>query len=108
MRDRSKKGGPSEMRAIIIRSVVRPLKSSGRALGNSFAVGWHMDCQSSQAVRRTCLMFLNQRLGQREPIEAKRANHLAHVESQFCWCDPVVEIDEYGQKIVVHIEVTWH
>ena len=53
-------------------------------------------------------MFLNQRLGQREPIEAKRANHLAHVESQFCWCDPVVEIDEYGQKIVVHIEMTWH
>src|SRR5207249_11244149 len=45
------------------------LESSGRALGNSFAVGWHMDCQSSQAVRRTCLMFLNQRLGQREPIE---------------------------------------
>ena len=37
------------------------LESSDRALGTFFAVGWHMDCLSSQAVRRTYLMFLNQR-----------------------------------------------
>jgi hypothetical protein len=25
-----------------------------------------------------------------------------------CWCDPIVEIDEYGRKLVTHKEVTWH
>ena len=54
------------------------------------------------------VMFLNQRFREREAIETERANQLAHVESQFCWCDPVVEIDEYGQKVLCHIAVTWH
>ena len=53
-------------------------------------------------------MFLNQRFGEPETNETEHANHLAHVESQFCWCDPIVEIDESGQKVVVHMEVTWH
>jgi hypothetical protein len=25
-----------------------------------------------------------------------------------CWCDPIVEVDEYGRKVVMHKEVTWH
>ena len=33
---------------------------------------------------------------------------LNHLDSDFCWCDPIVEIDEYGQKVVMHKEVTWH
>src|SRR5207249_7653267 len=70
IRDRNVTGVQTCALPIYYYSICRSaLESSGRALGNSFAVGWHMDCQSSQAVRRTCLMFLNQRLGQREPIE---------------------------------------
>jgi hypothetical protein len=25
-----------------------------------------------------------------------------------CWCDPIVEMDEYGEKVVMHKHVTWH
>jgi hypothetical protein len=53
-------------------------------------------------------MFLNQRCGTRNPIETESENRLAHVESQLCWCDPIIEIDEYGREVVVHKEVTWH
>jgi hypothetical protein len=53
-------------------------------------------------------MFVNQPLGRRNPIGREVANQLAHVESELCWCDPIVETDEYGQKVVMHKEVTWH
>jgi hypothetical protein len=53
-------------------------------------------------------MFLNQPLGWRNPNSTEGTNHLAHVESELCWCDPIVEMDEYGQRIVLHKEVTWH
>ncbi len=33
---------------------------------------------------------------------------LNHVDSDFCWCDPIVEVDENGQEVVVHREVTWN
>ena len=52
-------------------------------------------------------MFPNQRFRELEATKTECAN-LADVKSQFCWCDPIVEIDDYGQKVVVHIEVTWH
>jgi len=26
---------------------------------------------------------------------------LTHLESDFCWCDPIVEVDENGQEVVV-------
>ena len=54
------------------------------------------------------VMFPNQRFRELEATKTECANHLAHVESEFCWCNPIVEIDEHGQKVVVHIEVTWH
>jgi hypothetical protein len=54
------------------------------------------------------VMFADQRFREPQATETECANHLAHVESKFCWCDPIVEIDESGQKVVVHIEVTWH
>jgi len=33
---------------------------------------------------------------------------LTHLDSAFCWCDPMVEVDEDGQEVVVHKEVTWN
>lgn len=53
-------------------------------------------------------MSLIQPLGRRDPIETEVASQLAHVKSELCWCDPIVEIDEYGRKVVMHKEVTWH
>ena len=53
-------------------------------------------------------MSLNQPLAWPNPIETEVASQLAHVKSELCWCDPIVEMDEYGQKVVMHKEVTWH
>lgn len=33
---------------------------------------------------------------------------LRHIESDFCWCDPMIEVDESGRETVVHREVTWN
>jgi hypothetical protein len=52
-------------------------------------------------------MDVNHRLQERELTETERAHHLAHVESQLCWCDPMIERDEHDRKVIVHIEVTW-
>ena len=53
-------------------------------------------------------MALNQPLRLPDPIRKDVAKPLAHVESEICWCDPIVEINEYRQKVVIHKEVTWH
>lgn len=36
------------------------------------------------------------------------ASQLAHINSDQCWCDPMVEVDESGREVVIHREVTWH
>lgn len=33
---------------------------------------------------------------------------LSHLDSDRCWCDPVVEQDENGKEVVVHREVRWN
>lgn len=33
---------------------------------------------------------------------------LNHVDSDFCWCDPLVEINEDGEETVLHKQVTWN
>jgi len=35
------------------------------------------------------------------------ANRLNHLDSDFCWCDPLVKVDENRQEVVVHRQVTW-
>jgi hypothetical protein len=76
----------------------------------SFEFYWSNRKESVMRIsrRRTFLMFLNQPLRKRNPIGTEVANQLAHVESELCWCDPIVETDEYGQKVVMHKDVTWH
>ncbi len=34
----------------------------------------------------------------RNPNWTEVVNQLVHVESELCWCDPIVEMDEYGPK----------
>jgi hypothetical protein len=33
---------------------------------------------------------------------------LNHLDSDFCWCDPIVELDENGTEVVLHRHVTWN
>lgn len=33
---------------------------------------------------------------------------LPHIDSDLCWCDPIVELYKDGDLHVLHKEVTWH
>jgi hypothetical protein len=33
---------------------------------------------------------------------------LRHVDSKICWCDPIVNVDESGQEVLLHQQVTWN
>jgi len=34
---------------------------------------------------------------------------LNHLDSDFCWCDPIVDVDdEDGKEVVLHRLVTWN
>ena len=33
---------------------------------------------------------------------------LNHLDSDFCWCDPIIELDENGREFVLHRHVTWN
>jgi hypothetical protein len=33
---------------------------------------------------------------------------LEHLDSDMCWCDPIIEIDDDAQKIVLHRQMTWN
>ena len=33
---------------------------------------------------------------------------LSHVDSDLCWCDPLFEVDENGNLVVIHREITWN
>jgi hypothetical protein len=33
---------------------------------------------------------------------------LTHLDSDLCWCDPIVEVDEDGEHILLHRQVTWN
>jgi hypothetical protein len=33
---------------------------------------------------------------------------LQHLDSDSCWCDPIIEVDAEGQELVLHRQVTWN
>lgn len=33
---------------------------------------------------------------------------LNHLDSDFCWCDPIIEVDEKGREFVLHRQVAWN
>ena len=33
---------------------------------------------------------------------------LQHLDSDACWCDPIIEVDDDGEEMVLHKQVTWH
>ena len=53
-------------------------------------------------------MLSHRMLGCRDLVWTEVTNQLAHVESELCWCDPIIEVDENGDDIVIHKEVIWN
>lgn len=33
---------------------------------------------------------------------------LSHIDSDFCWCEPLVIVNENEEEVVIHREVTWN
>ena len=33
---------------------------------------------------------------------------LTHLDSDLCWCDPIVEVNEDGEHVLLHRQVTWN
>ena len=33
---------------------------------------------------------------------------LTHLDSDLCWCEPIVEVDEDGRHVLLHRQVTWN
>jgi hypothetical protein len=46
------------------------------------------------------------RLAALTPVEMPAG--LIHLKSEFCWCDPMVEMDEDGRQITLHQHVMWN
>jgi len=44
----------------------------------------------------------------REGTAADMATRPVHLDSASCWCEPLLEVDETGQEVVIHREVTWN
>lgn len=33
---------------------------------------------------------------------------LIHLDSDLCWCEPIIEAEAIGEEIVIHRQVTWN
>ena len=53
-------------------------------------------------------MFISELPFWREWVSIGGAKELTHIDSDLCWCDPMVEVDESEREIVIHREVTWN
>ena len=53
-------------------------------------------------------MTSKQHLTSAHGSEVPDAIELAHINSELCWCDPILEFDEDGNQSLTHNEVTWN
>jgi hypothetical protein len=47
-------------------------------------------------------------LAQYDRVELDITEPPPHIDSDLCWCDPIVELYEDGDLRVLHKQVTWH
>jgi hypothetical protein len=53
-------------------------------------------------------MILKQSISRPQTCDAPDVTQLAHIDSESCWCDPIVDFDENGRLALTHNEVTWN
>jgi hypothetical protein len=53
-------------------------------------------------------MISKQHLASLNRSDVSDAVHLAHINSELCWCDPILDFDEEGNESLTHNEVTWN
>ena len=54
------------------------------------------------------VMFVNRTWFAPAVVPVEMPVGLNHLDSDFCWCDPMVEVDDKGQEVVLHRQVTWN
>ena len=59
-------------------------------------------------MRRASLIFVNRTWFYPAVVAVQMPIGLNHLDSDFCWCDPSIEVDEKGQEVVLHRQVTWN
>jgi len=52
-------------------------------------------------------MFVNQTWFIPAVVPVEMPIGLNHLDSEFCWCDPVINADENGLEVVLHRDVAW-
>jgi hypothetical protein len=53
-------------------------------------------------------MFLPWSLISPAVLPAEMPVGLQHLDSESCWCEPLIETDENGERSVVHRQVVWN
>jgi hypothetical protein len=53
-------------------------------------------------------MTSKQHLTSAHSSEGPDAIDLAHINSELCWCDPILDFDDDGNESLTHNEVTWN
>jgi hypothetical protein len=59
-------------------------------------------------MRGTALMFVDPTWFYPAVVPSAFPIGLEHLDSDLCWCDPLIDVDEDGQEIVLHRQVTWN
>ncbi len=54
------------------------------------------------------MMFINHTWFVPAVVPVEMPVGLRHLDSDFCWCDPTVEIDDKGREVVLHRQVAWN
>jgi hypothetical protein len=60
------------------------------------------------AMRSLSSMFVNAPWLFPATVPVEMPIGLSHLDSDFCWCDPIIETDQHGEEIAVHLQVTWN
>jgi len=58
--------------------------------------------------RKPTLLFLNSTSLFPAIVQVELPVGLNHLDSDLCWCDPIIEVDEIGEEVVLHRQVCWN
>lgn len=59
-------------------------------------------------VEEVRLMFANSTWFYPVVVPSELPVGLEHLDSNLCWCDPITELDDDGQEIVLHRRLIWN